>query len=148
MPNGFIRPQEISFPVFTYGTQAELIIDCEVFLCEAGSALCDVDFANCLNVQTLSRRRRSVPKQKISVSYSFLPLPKIIMFFRTSLLELPFKTVLRKLHFYLHCLFFFCKIKINILLSTAENISFNQKQESNLKQALLYLYYVSLSTSI
>ena len=113
MPNGFIRPQEISFPVFTYGTQAELIIDCEVFLCEAGSALCDVDFANCLNVQTLSRRRRSVPKQKISVSYSFLPLPKRIIFFRTSLLELPFKTVLWKHHFYLHCLFFCCKVKIN-----------------------------------
>ena len=37
LPKGYIRPTEISFPVFTFGQTPQLIVDCEVFLCEEGS---------------------------------------------------------------------------------------------------------------
>jgi len=58
VPNGFIRPRSLTFPVFTIGDQSKLVIDCEVFLCEEGSSLCDVDYANCLSMESLNSRRK------------------------------------------------------------------------------------------
>jgi len=60
---GFIRPNFISFPVFTFGNSDELVVKCEIYLCEEGSDSCNLDFTNCLQtidgVPPVGRKRRS-----------------------------------------------------------------------------------------
>ena len=60
---GFIRPNFISFPLFTFGNADELVVKCEIYLCENGSDSCNLDFTNCLQtingVPPVGRRRRS-----------------------------------------------------------------------------------------
>ncbi|CAG5100087.1 Oidioi.mRNA.OKI2018_I69.XSR.g16836.t1.cds [Oikopleura dioica] len=47
IPSGFTRPNSVSFPVFTFENEASLNINCQIFICGANSADCNIDVSTC-----------------------------------------------------------------------------------------------------
>ena len=77
VPVGFTRPNTVSFPVFTFENENELFINCQILLCVNDSPNCNIDFANCLQLNQndkLERKRRSLSEnggQTVNIKYRF-----------------------------------------------------------------------------